>query len=72
MDKIIKQFDKLRLAIYKANLTEKEKIVISKRYFEVKTLAEVGKDLKLTRQRILQIECKALLKIAFYLEHEKK
>jgi len=47
-------------------LTPREKKLISKRFFENKAIEKVAKDFDVTRERIRQIECKALRKI---LEH---
>ena len=44
-------------------LTPREKKVISKRFFDNKTYKDVGKEFDVTRERIRQIEAKALRKI---------
>lgn len=62
--------DSLRSAIDEAlkNLDEKERSVIISRFGlygnEIKTLEEAGKDLNITRERVRQIQIKALKKLA--------
>ena len=46
------------------SLSERDRYVIEQRYFQDKTLEEIGKELSYTRQRIEQIEKKALKKLA--------
>jgi RNA polymerase primary sigma factor len=46
-----------------ATLTPREEKVICQRLLEGKTLEEVGRDFHVTRERIRQIECKALKKL---------
>lgn len=47
-------------------LNEREKSIIHLRYFEEKTLEEIGKEMKLSRERIRQIETKAIKKLRRY------
>ena len=49
--------------IKNGTLTEQEKTVIIERFFNEKTLEEVGKGMNLTRERIRQIEGKAIRKL---------
>lgn len=52
-------------------LTEREQTVIKRRYGledeEIATLDEIGKDLKLTRERVRQIEKQALAKLSGFI-----
>lgn len=47
-------------------LDEREKLIIHLRYFEEKTLEEVKEKIKLSRERIRQIEAKAIKKLRKY------
>lgn len=53
--------DDLRQAV--ASLDERDRYVIEQRFFRGKTLEEVGLELKLTKQRVFQIETDALDKL---------
>jgi RNA polymerase sigma factor (sigma-70 family) len=53
-------------------LPERERYIIRKRYFEGKTLKDTGKELAIGGERIRQIEKRALRKIKWFLESEKR
>ena len=53
-------------------LTEREKDIITKRYGEDYTLEEIGKMYKMTRERVRQIEEKALGKMQNFLKNNTK
>ena len=53
----------LCLAMCMCRLTETEKRVLWMRYFEQKTLPEVGEAFSVTRERIRQVEAKAIRKL---------
>lgn len=53
-------------------LTAREFCVIKERYFGGKTLEQVGKELNVTRERVRQIESKAIMKLQHYYVSQKK
>lgn len=53
-------------------LPPREKEVIEKRYFQDMTLDEVGNDIRVTRERVRQIEAKALRRIRGKISREDK
>lgn len=55
--------EKMELVLMASRLTEKERLIIRERFVCERTLEEVGQKLNLTRERIRQIESKALRKM---------
>lgn len=55
--------ERLRNWIAKGDLTEREKYVLIQRIFNEKSLAEIGKEVGITRERIRQTEAKAYRKL---------
>lgn len=56
--------DASKVPLWLSHLTDRERTIIELRYLKGLSLAEVGKEFNVTRERIRQIEAKALKKLA--------
>jgi RNA polymerase primary sigma factor len=62
----------VRQAMEAASLTDRERTILELRYHEELTLEEVGERFDLTRERIRQIEAKALAKLSHVMNSDDK
>ena len=76
VEKCVNSFIKSKIEEDLSNLTEREREVLKMRsglyYNKPYTLEEVGKELGVTRERIRQIEAKAIRKIYYYWQRKKR